>query len=160
MHSTDPSLSFENDPGKANVNTKNPSRDQLSRKTAPPSDQLPKRNRRRVGSAYERTAANWLRAHGCRILEQNFNCRFGEIDLIAADGRTLVFVEVKYRKNASSGLPEEALSSTKIRRICRTADYYRIRHGIPETRPCRFDVIAIQGTEIRHHKNAFDYCGF
>ena len=71
----------------------------------------------------------------------------------------LVFVEVKYRKTAGSGHPEEAVSFRKQMAISRVADYYRVRKGISMELPCRFDVIAIEGNRLRHWKNAFPYAG-
>ena len=70
-------------------------------------------NKRAVGSRYEEETAAFLQKNGYRILEKNFRDRRGEIDLIAKDGRTLVFVEVKYRKNARNGYPEEAVDTRK-----------------------------------------------
>ena len=117
-------------------------------------------NKRRVGSAYETRAARFLEAQGLKILEQNFHCRAGEIDLIARDGREVVFVEVKYRANARQGDPAEAVSFRKQQTISRVSDYYALKHQMGEQVPRRFDVIAILGQELKHYPNAFDYCGF
>ena len=88
----------------------------------------------------------------------NFYSRLGEIDLIARDGRYLVFVEVKYRKNSACGTPLEAVTEGKQRRICRTALYYCSKKGYEDSVPCRFDVVAIEGEHgVRHIKNAFDF---
>jgi len=114
-------------------------------------------NRRRVGTLYEKRAADYLEKRGYRILERNYRCRKGEIDLIAMDGGTLVFLEVKYRRTGSSGDPAEAVNLPKQRTICRVADYYRITHKIGEQVSCRFDVVAILGEEIRLYQNAFFY---
>lgn len=114
-------------------------------------------NKREEGSYWEERAASYLTGQGLRILERNFRCRIGEIDLIAREGKTLVFLEVKYRRDLKSGSPEEAVSRTKQRRICRSADYYRMLHGVPEDAPCRFDVIAILGDDIKHRRDAFAY---
>lgn len=116
-------------------------------------------NKRQIGTEYEEMAARYLAQSGCEILARNFRCRFGEIDLVASDGTGLVFVEVKYRKSRANGLPEEAVSPSKMRTISRVADFYRARYRVPDTVPCRFDVIAIEGQKIRHHKNAFPYMG-
>ena len=115
-------------------------------------------NRRSTGTQYENLAADFLERGGMQILERNFRSRNGEIDLIARDGGTIVFVEVKYRKNKSAGLPEDAVTPRKRRTICRVADYYRMRKGMPEDVPIRFDVIAVEGTALRHYRNAFPYC--
>ncbi len=114
-------------------------------------------NRRRTGAAYEEKAAEYLTALGYEILERNFRCRQGEIDLIAREGETLVFLEVKYRRTAVYGKPEEAVDALKQRTICRVADFYRMRRRIPEDRPCRFDVVAVLGEEITLYRNAFSY---
>lgn len=116
-------------------------------------------NKRRIGAEYEDAAARYLEAKGYEILARNFRCRAGEIDLIASEGRGLVFVEVKYRRSRQNGLPEEAVSRTKMRTIARVADYYRVRYQVPDTVSCRFDVIAIEGEEIRHYRDAFPYLG-
>lgn len=113
-------------------------------------------NKRQTGKAYEESAAGWLEQKGFRILERNYRCRQGEIDLIAADGSCLVFVEVKYRRSGQTGHPAEAVDARKQRRIARTALYYCWEHQIPENQACRFDVVSILGDEIEHLKNAFE----
>ena len=87
-----------------------------------------KENKRETGTRKEELAADFLTRRGVKILERNFRCRQGEIDLIGMDGQYLVFVEVKYRKTARNGMPAEGLaisnsSGYAIRRssIC-TAD--------------------------------------
>ena len=118
-------------------------------------------NKRKTGSRYETLAARYLEKKGYLIVNQNYRCRAGEIDLIARDEaegwRCLVFIEVKYRKNGAAGLPEEAVNVNKRRRISRAADYFRMQYRIPMDMPCRFDVIAIEGDRLRHHVNAFAY---
>lgn len=114
-------------------------------------------NKRKVGSAYEKRAGLFLEKQGLTILCYNFRDRCGEIDIVARDGKTVVFVEVKYRKDGELGLPEEAVNFWKQRRICRVADYYRMRHGMGDFSPVRFDVVAICGEEISWFRNAFDY---
>lgn len=116
-------------------------------------------NKRAVGTAYEKQAGNYLEEQGYQILEYNFRCRRGEIDIVAKDGEYLVFVEVKYRRNAKSGSPLEAVDFKKQRIISRTASYYCLSHGYGETTPCRFDVVAILGEKIRVIENAFEYAG-
>ena len=74
-------------------------------------------NRREIGTAYEEAAAVFLEGKGVRILEKNFRCREGEIDLIGRDGEYLVFFEVKYRKNADAGFPAEAVGIAKQKKI-------------------------------------------
>lgn len=118
-------------------------------------------NRRQTGAAYERRAGEYLKTQGYELLAYNFRCRQGEIDIIARDGRYLVFVEVKYRKNGQSGDPLETVDRAKQRRISRTAQYYCLTHGYGEMMPCRFDVAAVTGTdgEVRLVKHAFEFQG-
>ncbi|MEG2700085.1 MAG: YraN family protein [Hungatella sp.] len=115
----------------------------------------PFENKRAIGSCYENLAAAFLEEQGYEILERNYRDRRGEIDLIARDGRYLVFIEVKYRKNMKKGYPEEAVTPTKQQHIHRTAEYYLYRHAYEEALPCRFDVVSILGDEIRLIQDAF-----
>ena len=112
---------------------------------------------RRRGAQYENLAAEYLKQQGYQILRRNFYSYFGEIDLVARDGKYLVFVEVKYRKNDSGGHPLEAVGVQKQQRICRTADYYCLRCGYGGETHCRFDVVGIMGEEVFHIKDAFPY---
>ena len=105
----------------------------------------------------EALAAEYLRKKRYSIVACNYRSKFGEIDLIAANRRYLVFVEVKYRRSGAYGNPAEAVDGRKQRTICRVADYYRMRHGIPDGQACRFDVVAVQGEEICLLRNAFPY---
>ena len=114
-------------------------------------------NRRKVGSAYEKRAELFLKEQGLTIVCCNFRSRYGEIDIVASDGETTVFVEVKYRRDGKLGLPEEAVDHRKQHRICRVADYYRMLHGMGDFSPVRFDVVAICGEKVSWFRNAFDY---
>lgn len=113
-------------------------------------------NKREVGSLNEDRAARFLTAHGYEIIQKNFYCRMGEIDIIARSEGYLCFVEVKYRSSEASGSPGEAITPRKIRRITRTAQYYMLINNIPENTPCRFDVIIILDDKITLIPNAFD----
>lgn len=104
-----------------------------------------KRNQRSVGSRYEQEAAAFLTTKGLTVTEKNYRCRIGEIDLIARDGDTLVFCEVKYRYDGSTGDPAEAVDCRKQQTIFRAASWYMREKRLPEDTPCRFDVIAIRG---------------
>lgn len=116
---------------------------------------------RKVGNEKEEIACKYLEEKGYFIIKRNFFCRFGEIDIIAKQEQTLVFVEVKYRQKIQHGMPEQAVTPVKRKRIIKTADYYRVRYRVLEDVPCRFDIIAIAGAEenIKHFENAFDYYG-
>ena len=113
------------------------------------------KNNRAVGSRYEQIAALSLRGQGYRILERNYKRPTGEIDLIAQEGDCLVFIEVKFRSGQRMGSPEAAVGAAKQRRIYRTAQYYMAEKKISQTQKCRFDVVAVEGTEIRIRRNAF-----
>lgn len=112
-------------------------------------------NKRQVGTQYESMAVQYLTEAGYHILERNFRCRTGEIDIIAKDGAYLVFVEVKYRASAACGSALEAVDYRKQQSILRVAQYYMVSHGYGTQTNCRFDVVAIQGTEIMLIQNAF-----
>ena len=112
-------------------------------------------NKRQVGTQYEYMAVQYLTEAGYHILERNFRCRTGEIDIIAKDGAYLVFVEVKYRASAACGSALEAVDYRKQQSILRVAQYYMVSHGYGTQTNCRFDVVAIQGTEITLIQNAF-----
>ena len=115
-------------------------------------------NNRKKGSQYEQIAGEYLKLQGYEVLEYNFRCRFGEIDIVAKDGESLVFCEVKYRKNEETGNPLEAVTFAKQKKISQTAFYY-VTIKNKESMTCRFDVIGILGNEIQHIKNAFEYIG-
>jgi putative endonuclease len=117
--------------------------------------------RRELGALGERHAARLLRAKGLRVLEANFRTRFGEIDLIARDGDTVVYVEVRTRtREGSYRTPLESVDAEKQRRILRTARRYRTVRRLGE-RPGRFDVVEVIATpegrvlDVRHFPGAF-----
>jgi putative endonuclease len=112
-----------------------------------------------VGRWGENLAADFLRQKGYRILSLNVRTPFGEIDLIAQQGNTFVFIEVKTRANGAFGLPEEAITPKKRQNMIEAAQYYLNEH--PEIQEdCRIDVIAIRGrkanpdVEIVQYENA------
>lgn len=116
---------------------------------------MPKKNNREIGSCYEEQAAACFVHHGYEIVEKNYRCRSGEIDLIARDGSYLVFIEVKYRSHTSAGDPAEAVDKKKQKKIVNTARYYLLTHGYSEETPCRFDVAAVTDSGVRIIKDAF-----
>jgi putative endonuclease len=111
-----------------------------------------------LGKTGEDLACRELERRGYVIVERRVRCRGGEIDIVARDGETLVFAEVKARESAAFGSPAEAVTPWKQRRIARLAQDYVTRHEI-RGRPLRFDVVAILldgGPAIEVYKNAFD----
>lgn len=95
-----------------------------------------------MGARGEAAAARYLKRLGYRILVRGDRVRLGEIDLVALDGRTIVFVEVKTRESADSGHPAEAVDSGKQRRLTRLALSFLKRHRLLEY-PARFDIVAV-----------------
>lgn len=106
------------------------------------------------GRAAERLAEAYLTAQGWEILQRNFACKMGEIDLIAKDQDELVFVEVRSRADSVHGAPEETISRAKIRRIVNTARLYIVQRDLDC--PMRFDVIAVSAGRLLHIPAAFD----
>ncbi|MEA2013824.1 MAG: YraN family protein [Thermodesulfobacteriota bacterium] len=111
------------------------------------------------GKEGEDIAAACLREKGYKIIERNYRCRYGEIDIIAMDGVDIVFIEVKSRKSDNFGLPEEAVGLTKQKKISKVALNYLIEKELVDHN-ARFDIVAIrfmsQGNRVRLIKNAFD----
>lgn len=115
--------------------------------------------RQKLGRLGERLAAGILQERGYRILEQNFRCQFGEIDLIAEENEDLVFIEVKTRRGTICGLPEEAITNRKARKLQEVAICYLDAHHLPDC-SWRIDVVAVQFSsggrleEIRVYQHA------
>lgn len=89
-------------------------------------------------------------------MKRNYYCKAGEIDIIAENEGYLCFIEVKYRGSSRDGYPYEAVDLRKMKRITKAAMFYMNMCGLPESTPCRFDVVSILGEEIELIKNAFD----
>lgn len=118
-----------------------------------------RQNKRAVGTSYEQRAAQELKKRGHLILEQNFRCRFGEVDLISKVDGCIVFSEVKYRSTGRYGTPMAAVTRQKQKTISDVASYYLYTHHVPADIPCRFDVIAVSEQTVRVYENAFYYQG-
>jgi len=117
----------------------------------------------RLGNRGETIAADFLERQGFRILERNHRNTCGEVDLIALDQESVVFVEVKTRTTRAAGDPTEAITAVKQRKLTRAALAYLKQHRWLERR-CRFDVVAIvwdgsAAPEIRHFRSAFEAAG-
>jgi putative endonuclease len=98
--------------------------------------------RQQLGLLGEDLAARALAARGYAILERRYRTRYGEIDIVAEDGETLVFVEVRARATDEFGCAAESVTEAKRRRVTAMAVEYLARHRVTN-RPCRFDVVAI-----------------
>lgn len=115
-------------------------------------------NTRKTGMFYEDAACEYLKKQGIVILQRNFRCRMGEIDIIARDKDCIVFAEVKYRKNNQCGEALGAVGYAKQKKICRCAEVYCMFH--PKTFQIRYDVIGITDTKVEWVKNAFSHIGY
>lgn len=113
---------------------------------------------RTKGRLGEIRAEQYLAGLGYEILARNFRAPGSEIDLIAADGAVVVFIEVKMRGGASASMGREAVTPAKQRRISTGAMYYMMKSGLMN-RQARFDVMEIQGERVTHIENAFPYQG-
>ncbi len=100
---------------------------------------------RRLGDRAEEAGAAFLESLGFRILERRFRIRAGEIDLVAEEGGTLVFVEVKSRMSETYGSPAEAVDARKQARLVKAAAFYLMRDHDAD-RACRFDVLEVVGS--------------
>lgn len=112
-------------------------------------------NKREIGSLYEQRAAKFLEEQGYIILEKNFRCKLGEIDLIGESEGYLCFIEVKYRTGSQHGFPSEAVDIRKRKRIVKVALSYMQYRKLPLDTPCRFDLVVILNKEYSLIKNAF-----
>jgi putative endonuclease len=112
-----------------------------------------------VGKIAEDIAADYLTKQDLKLIDRNFHCRFGEIDLIGLEQELLVFVEVRYRKNEHYLAVVETIDQHKCRKLVITSEYYLSRHKMYRSYQCRYDVIAITGElnkpVIEWIKNAF-----
>lgn len=113
----------------------------------------------KLGKTGEDAAVRHLENLRYRIIERNYRCRFGEVDIIALDKRTVVFVEVKTRSTDSYGSPEMSITMRKQRQLARVALSYLQNHNLLH-RDARFDVVAVRQGEHNQDmyliKNAFE----
>jgi putative endonuclease len=98
--------------------------------------------RHALGAQAERLAADHLERRGYRVIDRNYRYRGGELDLVARDGDTLVFVEVRARRSAAHGAPFETVGREKQRRVARTAEHWLVTHGLTRAF-ARFDVVSV-----------------
>lgn len=119
-------------------------------------------NKRSIGNIGEDIAVKWLvKNKNYNILDRNYSTGYGEIDIIAEDGKTLVFVEVKFRNGIGYGYPAEAVNENKQKRICRAALRYVQRKYKTFDINIRFDVVELINKDgvyyIRYTENAFEW---
>ena len=114
---------------------------------------------KQIGQKGEDLAEQFLKKLGYRIIERNFRCKFGEIDIIGFKKGVLSFIEVKTRSSDAFGQPIDSVDKAKQRRLVRLANYYLFKKKAGDSLPCRFDVVSILMTtdkpEIELIENAF-----
>jgi putative endonuclease len=114
--------------------------------------------RQRLGMAGETMACEALEKLGYTIIERRYRTRFGEIDIVARDRGTVVFVEVKTKTDCTFSDPVESVTKQKQRRLVSMAEQYAAYHRL-DTTPCRFDVVTVDTSaappKITHYKDAF-----
>ena len=113
-----------------------------------------------LGTQGEEIAVAFLEGRKFKVLERNFRCKGGEVDIVARDGRTLVFIEVKTRRTLEFGPPQAAVTPFKQRQISKAALTWLVKNRLTEA-PARFDVVAVLLRDgaapfIEHIPNAFD----
>ncbi len=113
-----------------------------------------------IGNWAERRARAYLKRRGLKAVEHNYACKLGEIDVIARDGSTLVFVEVRFRRSSTHGTAAASVTKTKQQRIVKTASHFLLTHPEWSSFPTRFDVVAVARSNNRIQfewiRNAFD----
>jgi len=119
-----------------------------------------KGKRKKLGAFGEELAQNYLKTQGYKIIDKNFRCKLGEVDIIAEDKGCIVFVEVKTRSSLAFGLPKNAIGARKKANLTKVASAYLKNSGFTD-KSARFDVVSIlitdkDGTQIELIKNAFD----
>lgn len=119
---------------------------------------MPDRSRSQSGKDAEHQALEHLQQHGLRLLAQNWLCKRGELDLVMLDGDTVVFVEVRYRKDTQWGGALASIDGRKQQKLILAAQYFLQRESRWANAPCRFDVVAIDShpDQLNWLQNAFD----
>lgn len=98
--------------------------------------------RKKLGQKGEEIIAAYLRRDGTKIIERNFRCRYGEVDIVAERDKEYIFIEVRTRRSLQFGTPEESITNRKLSKLARTAEFYLHKIGKPEA-AFRIDVAAL-----------------
>jgi putative endonuclease len=115
---------------------------------------MPRTSQQIDGQRSEDAALDHLRLHGLQLVERNFSCKMGELDLIMRDGAHLVFVEVRQRRSKRFGGAAASITPAKQKRLLRAAQLYLLRFR--QLPPCRFDVVAIDGGQLTWLRNVLE----
>lgn len=119
-------------------------------------------SKRHFGAVIEQEVLHYLEKKGLKLIQRNFSCKMGEIDIIMQERNSIVFVEVRYRKNNNFGSGAETITHRKQQRIIKTAHFFLLKNPKLATFPCRFDVVSVQPdlnnqyNEIHWIPNAFE----
>jgi putative endonuclease len=115
---------------------------------------------RATGDEWETRALQTLQRAGLRLIQRNWHCRYGEIDLVMQDGDAIVFVEVRYRDASAPGGALASVGAAKQSKLVRAAGLFLAQHPALAQRPCRFDVVAFDAehgsVRCDWQRNAFD----
>lgn len=118
-------------------------------------------SRQNIGRKGEDVAAKYLETRGYKIVDKNFRTRFGEIDIVARDKGSIVFIEVKSRTGTGYGIPASAVTPKKQRQISRVALLYIAEHNLGDS-PARFDVVSVlftgSNSRVELITDAFELC--
>jgi len=115
-------------------------------------------SKQKIGKEIENLACAYLQQRGLRLIVANYPCKVGEVDLIMSDDQTLVFIEVRYRKNFNYGDGAATVDKNKQRRIIKAATYYLQERNLYDKVLCRFEIVAVSGVskyELDWIKDAF-----
>lgn len=103
-----------------------------------------------TGKQAEATACDYLEKQGLTLVERNYHCRRGEIDLVMQNGGTTIFVEVRYRRSSRFGSSAESVDWRKQAKLLAAAEHYLQQHPKAARGACRFDVVALSGENDQH----------
>ena len=98
---------------------------------------------KKIGTQTEKFACHYLKTQGLSLVTRNYACRFGEIDLIMQDKESLVFIEVRFRRDSRFGHSIETVDTVKQNKLIKTAEYYLQYHSLLDAISCRFDVLGV-----------------
>lgn len=115
-------------------------------------------NNREIGAKFEQKTKKYLESVGHTIIKMNYQCRYGEIDIISKDGNAIVFTEVKFRRTKSHGHPSEAVDYHKKIHIIQVAKWYVMENRLDGI-PVRFDVAVWTNEDLTYYKGAFESYG-
>ncbi|UGQ46461.1 YraN family protein [Massilia endophytica] len=115
---------------------------------------MPRTSQQEQGQRSEDAALDHLRLQGLQLVERNFRCKVGELDLIMRDRTHLVFVEVRHRRSRTYGGAAASITPAKQKRLLRAAQFYLMRFS--QLPPCRFDVVALDGPQLTWLRNVLE----